>query len=243
MAAGSPFQNVASETYWTSTSYFGGQAGSPNAWALRMADGRFINDSVANAKATAQNRVWAVRAGSGGAVQLQATGMWVPYVSGDDGSLQRGVPLPFLRWIDRGDGTVADTLTGLVWLRQCDAIKLPWAEAVAAIRALGHGQAGLTDGSKAGDWRMPNRKEMLSLADRAENNQADYFDASYTFKWQTSLFRAPVFTNLVPFQYYWTSSTDAADPTKAWSVFSCDFGVYDTDKALVGYSMAVRDSY
>jgi hypothetical protein len=41
-------------------------------------------------------------------------------------------------------------------------------------------------------------------------------------------------------QYFWTSTTDAADTGEAWTVFSCDFGVYDTPKSNVGYTLAVR---
>ena len=38
-----------------------------------------------------------------------------------------------------------------------------------------------------------------------------------------------------------TSTTDASDPTEAWTVFSCDYGVYDTPKTAAGYTLAVRD--
>ena len=41
-------------------------------------------------------------------------------------------------------------------------------------------------------------------------------------------------------EYYWTSTTDAADTTEAWTLFSCDYGVYDTPKANTGYTLAVR---
>jgi hypothetical protein len=41
-------------------------------------------------------------------------------------------------------------------------------------------------------------------------------------------------------QYYWTSTTCAADPTKAWTAYSCDFGVYDLPKSNLGYTLAVR---
>jgi hypothetical protein len=49
-----------------------------------------------------------------------------------------------------------------------------------------------------------------------------------------------VFDHFVTFQYYWTSTTDAADPTQAWTVFSCDYGVYDIGKTATGYTLAVR---
>jgi hypothetical protein len=49
-----------------------------------------------------------------------------------------------------------------------------------------------------------------------------------------------VFTNFIQLEYYWTSTTDASDTSSAWTVFSCDFGVYDTPKANTGYTLAVR---
>src|SRR5687767_11471147 len=33
----------------------------------------------------------------------------------DDGALQKGVDLPTPRFIDKGDGTIKDKLTGLIW--------------------------------------------------------------------------------------------------------------------------------
>ncbi|MBZ5575527.1 MAG: DUF1566 domain-containing protein [Acidobacteriia bacterium] len=240
LTPGNPFTNVSTAIYWTSTSYFGGQAGSPNAWAIRLSDGRYINDSVSNSKATASNQVWAVKgSGGAGAIRLQATGLYVPYVSGDDGSIQSGVPPTFPRWVDKGDGTVADTVTGLVWLKQADCINQNWAVALAAVAVLSSGQCGLTDGSQAGNWRMPSRNEMQSLSDRNENNHADFFDHTYFYK-DGTFFQSAIFTNFLSLQYYWTSTADAADPTKAWTVYSCDFGVYDTPKANAGYTLAVR---
>lgn len=239
LPAGHPFLNVSTETYWSSTSYFGGEYGSPNAWAIRFRDGRFINDGASNSKLTAANQIWPVKGGGGGAISLQSTGQYVTYTPGDDGSSQTGVPLTFPRWIDKGDGTVADTVTGLVWLKQADCIHQNWAGALAAVKTLADGQCGLSDGSQQGSWRMPTRTEMQSLSDRMENNHADFFTHTYLYP-DGSLFQTALFHNFFAYQYYWTSTGDAADSTKVWTVFSCDFGVYDTPRESVGYSLAVR---
>jgi hypothetical protein len=241
IGAGNPFLNVADTAYWTSTSYYGGLGGSPSAWAIRMSDGRYINDGAGNLKATSSLGVWAVKGGAGGSVRLQATGMYVPYAAGDDGTLQAGVALPSRRMRDNGDGTLTDTVTGLVWLKRADCLSGTWSDAVATVRGLASGQCGLRDGSAAGAWRMPNRKEMASLADRALNNQADFFDTAWTSAGSGIPSAAAVFDHFVTLQYYWTSTTDAADPTQAWTVFSCDYGVYGTDKVATGYTLAVRD--
>lgn len=239
LTAGNPFVNVSDGLYWSSTSYFGGDKGSPNAWAVRMADGRYINDSVQNLK-TAANGVWAVKGTSGGAVKLQATGLFNAFGAGDDGTLQMGAGLMYPRFLDHGDGTVTDAMTGLTWLKLANCIQGDWAAAVAAVNSLSSGQCGLTDGSTAGEWRMPNRNEMQSLADRNQNNEADYLNYTFLNADQT-VFQAAVLTGFVQKQYYWTSTTDAADTTEAWTVYSCDYGVYDTDKTVTGYTLAVRN--
>lgn len=244
LPVGDPFTNTLGTwgTYWTSTSYYGGIAGSSEAWPVRLSDGRYMNDTNINVKATASNQVWAVKgAGSTGSVKLPATGFYIPYAAGDDGTIQSGVKLTAPRFIDNGNGTLTDTMTGLVWLKLADCATLSgtWANALAAVNSLTTGQCGLSDGSQAGQWRMPNRNELESLADRAQTNDAQYFDYTYLNK-DGSVFQAPIFTNYVEAQFYWTSTTDAADPTEAWTAYSCDFGVYDIPKTNVGYTLAVR---
>ena len=241
LTAGSPFTDVSNAIYWSSTSYFGGENGSPAAWATRLGDGRYINDSVSNDKVASTNQVWAVKGGGSGSTMVQSTGIYVSYAPGDDGNLQRGVPLPSPRLLDKGDGTVVDALTGLVWLKQADCIHLPWAGALAAVKTLASGQCGLTDGSTAGGWRVPSRNEMQSLSDRMQSNEADFFDHTFVNN-DGTLYQAAAFNNFISFQYYWTSTTDAANTIMAWTVFSCDFGVYDALKGDAGYTLAVRDA-
>lgn len=240
LSAANPFVNVSGGIYWTSTSYYGGEAGSPDAWTIRLSDGSYVNDSIHNVKLSANNVVWAVKGtSSGGAVKLVATGFYVPYAAGDDGNVQAGVGLISPRFIDNKDGTTTDTMTGLHWLKQANCLSGAWADALAAVNSLASGQCGLTDGSQAGQWRMPNRNELQSIADRAQGNQAQYFDYTYLNK-DGSVYQAPIFPNFIESQYYWTSSTDATDTTQAWTVFSCDFGVYNVPKTNVGYTLAVR---
>jgi Protein of unknown function (DUF1566)/Carboxypeptidase regulatory-like domain len=239
ISASSWFVNVSNGIYWTSTSYYGGVAGSDKAWTIRLSDGRFMNDTSSNVKATATNAIWAVKGAGGGTVKLPATGFHIPYAAGDDGSVQSGVGLDSPRFVDNGDGTISDTMTGLHWLKLANCIQGTWAEALATVNSLATGQCGLSDGSSAGQWRMPNRNELQSLADRAQTNMAEYFGYTYLNK-DGSVYQAPIFTNFIETQYYWTSTTDAADTTEAWTVYSCDFGVYDISKTLAGYTLAVR---
>jgi len=235
------FSNVSSGIYWTSTAYYGGETGSTYAWTIRFSDGAYVNDSASNIIATSKNAVWAVKGTASGTVKLQATGFNVPYAAGDDGTLQKGVGLPYPRWIDNGNGTVSDTVTGLVWLKQANCINLPWAAAVAAVNNLASGQCGLSDGSTSGQWRMPNRNEMQSMADRLQANESQYF--GYTImNLDNTVYQPAIFTNFEQGEYYWTSSTNAATGD-AWTVYSCDFGVYDGAKGGSGYTLAVRDPH
>jgi hypothetical protein len=248
VSAGSSFTNIAlGNAYWSSTTY---TALWTNAMAIRFTDGRWINgaDPAAvgfnNDKATSNNSLWAVRSGGAGLVQLLATGVFpgqggATYGTGDDANLQFGAPLTSPRFIDNGNGTLIDTVSGLTWLKKADCVQASWSGALAAVNSLASGQCGLTDGSTAGQWRMPNRQEMLSLSDRAPTfPQASYFNGQYQ---GTSTINGPViFNNFIVSDYYWTSTTNAADIAQAWTIYSCDFGVYNIVKTDAHYALAVR---
>ena len=249
VAAGHPFTNLAlGNAYWSSTTYMAGPA---NAMAIRFTDGRWINGIDAgdgqfnNAKTASANSLWAVRSGTAGTIRILATGVYqgiggdLATDTGTDASLQTGAPLTSPRFIDNADGTLHDTVTGLTWLKQADCIVQSWSSAMSAVNTLASGQCGLTDGSSAGQWRMPNRNEMLSLSDRAPTfPQASYFDGQAQ---ASTVVTGPViFHNFIVSDYYWTSTTDAADTTQAWTIYSCDFGVYNRMKTDIHYSLAVR---
>src|ERR1035438_131170 len=116
-------------------------------------------------KKTSNNAVLAVKGSAGGTIKLQWTGQYVTYSPGDDGRMQVGVPPTFERWIDNGNRTITDSVTGLIWLKKADWIYQAWPQAVAAVNSLGSGQCGLTDGSAPGSWRMPNRNELQSRSE------------------------------------------------------------------------------
>jgi hypothetical protein len=248
LTAGHPFLHVdLARAYWSSTTY---NALNIEAHAIRFTDGRWINGpdpaggGFDNAKATAANATWAVRSGSAGLVRLMATGAYdgvgsASYGAGDDPSLRMGVALTSPRFVDQGDGTVADTMTGLVWMKQADCLHTNWRQALQSVNALAAGQCGLTDGSQPGQWRLPNRNELLSLSDRAPSfPQADYLDGRYR---GDGVVTGPViFSSFVVSMYYWSSTTDAADTSQSWGIYSCDFGIYNLSKDAIHYALAVR---
>ena len=105
------------------------------------------------------------------------TGQTYTYTPGDDGDYQIGVPWPEPRFIDHGNGTVTDVLTGLIWLKEgnCDKFfssdnsgknERWWTDAISACNQLSSPYCGLTDDSETGYWRLPNINELLSLVVR-----------------------------------------------------------------------------
>jgi hypothetical protein len=161
-------------------------------------------------------------------------------VPGDSARLGNSRPLTSPRFIDNSDGTLYDTVTGLFWLKEADCINASWSGAITAVNNLASGQCGLTDSSTAGQWRMPNRFEMLSIAQRSATFPiAAYYNGTYLPD-GTTVSGTVVFDNFMVSQFYWTSSTYASDSTQAWTVYSCDFGVYNAPKSNTGYTLAVR---
>ena len=79
-------------------------------------------------------------------------------------------PIPEPRFIDNKNGTVTDRLTGLIWLKNTRCFgMMDWKDAQQAAKSLKNGDCGpdpalmLSDGSSAGDWRLPTIKELYSL--------------------------------------------------------------------------------
>jgi hypothetical protein len=125
--------------------------------------------------------------------------------TGQDGDKQAGVPWRDPRFTDNGDGTVTDNLTGLIWLKDANGFgEVPWEEALSKARALASGSPGLTDGSMAGNWRLPNVNELQSLLDLSNAAGPALPD------------RHP-FAN-VQAANYWSSTSVAAFPALAWYV-------------------------
>jgi hypothetical protein len=159
------------------------------------------------------------------------TGQTISYTVGDDGDLERGVVWPDPRFTDNGDGTVTDNLTGLVWLKNINCTAFfagdttgnnwrSWSDAFAAARSLSSGYCGLADGSSAGDWRLPNIRELQSLIDYSK----------YGTPPDSALPEGHPFT--VQNQNYWSSTTWAAIPsTYVWSLNlgSGDVNTVDTN--------------
>jgi hypothetical protein len=129
--------------------------------------------------------------------------------------LQKGIPWPTPRFTDNNNGTVIDNLTGLIWMKNANAFSpRTWAQAISDANNLKSGDAGLTDGSKAGDWRLPNIRELHSLVDYSQSSGM-------------ALPAGHPFTEVHWDGPYWSSTTDE-DPLAANSAWNIGFDLGGT---------------
>jgi cytochrome c5 len=148
--------------------------------------------------------------------------------TGQDGEYQAGVSVD-PRFAGNGDGTVTDNLTGLIWLRDANCFgQRNWANALSDANGLQDGSCGLTDGSVAGDWRLPNIRELQTLFDHSQHDPA--LPLGYPF--------SGVQTNL-----YWSSTSDASFPANARHAWFLNGGGGDFPKTAATVSVwPVRDA-
>jgi hypothetical protein len=64
------------------------------------------------------------------------------------------------RYVDCGNGTVTDQVTGLIWLQRTDCLgSATFAEANRMVQALKHSDCSLADNSTPGQWRLATKAE------------------------------------------------------------------------------------
>ncbi len=129
---------------------------------------------------------------------------------------------------DKGDGTVTDSSTGLIW-QKCSAGqnndsacsgaagKYDWQQALDYCNSLS--LAGYSSG-----WRLPDVKELLSIVDIDQHDPAinlAYFP--HTEAW-----------------YYWSSTSFARDPSQAWWPSFHDGDVYQDQKSQAVFVRCVH---
>jgi len=158
--------------------------------------------------------------------------------TGQDGEYQMGTAWPNPRFTDNGDGTVTDNLTNIVWMKQADCFdSKDWPGTLSDCNELTTSSCGLTDGSGAGDWRLPNVKQLLSLLHYG--------------------FQAPSLPNTIgtgqgsegdPFigvqgQYFFSSTSHAGSINAAWSVRISTGFTEIRLKSSSGWAWCVRDKH
>ena len=157
-------------------------------------------------------------------IPVPKTGQTTSHEDYDDGYYEKGVEWPDPRFTDNGDGTVTDNLTGLIWMKNANCNSGPglWAAAVTFCNTRNSGECGLTDGSIEGDWRLPNRNELLSLIDNSNH--------------LPSLPDGHPFTNAQQQSYYWTSTSVSFAPTTSAWIVALDYGASFSRQKLTSYN-------
>ena len=199
---------------------------------------------------------WGIKTGTAISAPLPRTGQTTCYNAsgapitcagtGQDGDKHKGVSLPTPRFTTNNNGTVTDNLTGLIWLTNANCYdtvggiakgsgSLSWTNALAWSNSLASGSCGLSDGSVAGDWRLPNDKELFSLV----NDQ--YYspvlsNTAGTAKW----IDGDPFSN-VQSSTYVSSTTKVSSPTQAWGITFSGGYTINSPKTAGGYVWPVRD--
>lgn len=141
------------------------------------------------------------------------------------------------RFVERGDGTITDRLTGLMWERKCSGegcstahdadTKLAWRTAASQwIDELNAEQGGGYGGYH--DWRLPSIAELRSL-------MLDPWPCE-----GPCLEPALLGLESVHGRSYWSSTTFDADKSSAWSLFLDDGETGPQSKREERYVLAVR---
>ncbi|MFO1429331.1 MAG: DUF1566 domain-containing protein [Candidatus Competibacteraceae bacterium] len=117
------------------------------------------------------------------------------------------------RYCDNGDGTVTDTRTNLVWLKNANCYgDQNWQTAMNSAAVLANGTCNLTDGSQAGYWRLPLIGEWQAMVDQRFVAPA-LSNAAGTGQWT----EGDAFSG-VQLPDYWSSSSVVDSPNLAWGV-------------------------
>jgi hypothetical protein len=141
--------------------------------------------------------------------------------------------IPDSRFTNNRDGTVTDNLTKLVWLKNTNCFGIQdWQSAVLAAKSLKDGDCGpnpnfvLSDGSSAGDWRLPTMNELCTLIDFSQRDPA--------------LPNGHMFSDSPP-GYHWSATTLDYHSELAWIVYiESGTTCYENIKNRSGYVLPVR---
>jgi hypothetical protein len=159
---------------------------------------------------------------------IPKTGQTLIYASGDDGNIQAGVAWPAQRFTDNGDGTVTDSLTGLMWLKDGGCMKAKWKSAFNTVAGLNNYQGQNNCAAYTGnysDWRLPTVNELKSIINYGVADSAQWLNSEGFVNMQST--------------YYWSATSYLGTATKAWMITLIN-GVEKIGSSNTGYLLPVR---
>ena len=145
-----------------------------------------------------------------------------PLVVNPDPSCFGSDPIGIGRYFDCGNGTVTDTVTGLIWLKQADCLgSAQWAaanQAAAGLAETAVPSCGLTDGSRPGDWRLPTKTEWETTIEEAALGCTFSSAPALTNDAGTACFGDGTLSSFagVASVKYWSSAINGGVPGFAW---------------------------
>ncbi len=173
---------------WVDTDYFhlvgdGSDQRQHHSWSsnLYLVESEYQNEQVQGDPAFIVND-WT------GHIKAMSGNRFVRCVSGDEYGIND--------FVDNGDGTVSDNATGLMWSQDDSGEGLDWEAALA------YAEAATTAGYD--DWRLPNAKELQSIADYSGVLPAI----------DTSVFNLTELTNIkgqTDYPFYWSSTSNPVE--------------------------------
>ena len=217
------FVNMKSYYYWSSTTYYSNPS---YAWLLRI-----YNGMESRADKSKSHYILPVRGivYENPVAELPKTGQTMNYAEGDDGLFRAGIEWPTPRYTDNGDGTVTDSLTGLMWLKDAGCLKNRWNDSLNIIVDFNTSpQRYACSGYFANydDWRMPNVKELESMINYETSDAAGWLNSAG-------------FAN-VKYSSYWSSTTSRKSAAQAWMINMKKSGKLLKNKKSNYYAWPVR---
>ena len=193
-----PFSGIVGGFYWSATVCADNTGSS---WRFNMDSG--VIEKMG--KMSSFCYTWPVRGGQDHADEtipapVPKTGQTATLREGDDGHFKVGEVWPSPRFTDQLDGTVLDHLTGLEWAKTPHGLtgnddSILWENAVDFCRSL--------DLADRSGWRLPTRRELISLLDYGLHSPALPGDHPFSG---------------VQLNSYWSGTTRAGYTNQAWTV-------------------------
>ncbi|MDQ7786428.1 MAG: DUF1566 domain-containing protein [Thermodesulfovibrionales bacterium] len=195
------FINIRAGSYWSSTAHQNGK----QAWVIKMTNGNGTLSSMGKSNYVAAVRVINTE---NNPYNVPMSGQTNSNTAQIDGPVQTGTLWPEPRFFDNGDGTVTDTLTGLIWLKDGGCLhRKNWSEALITIAALNEDPGRYNCLEYSGnytDWRMPNVRELESMLNYGAYDSSEWLNKSGFINIQASS--------------YWTSTAAAFTNIQGWKI-------------------------
>lgn len=190
--------------------------GTPCPWDTSRAIIMYMNNNPIwsfASKTDLTANVWPVAISSSS--NIAQTGHEAVHTSGDDGTYQAGVAPPSTRFVNNGDGTVTDNMTGLMWVQNANAIgtvhtdfdsdgAVTWANALSFVSAFNDGTYDCDVTTTYSDWRLPTLNELETLVNYGQDE---------TYTWLND----QGFSNVESHNYL-SGTTRAFDTTYSWGI-------------------------